>query len=101
MPFTLPHKNIVMPGFCPGYDAFGFFRAARFQNPTRYSHIVGYTSHFYAHIGAGFRIQPPLMSKLMRGQDPFPLASYNCNISVNQIVTYLPAIRKEKDRNNS
>ena len=27
--------------------------------------IVGYTSHFYAHIGAGPKVFHPLMSKLM------------------------------------
>ncbi|WP_074679879.1 hypothetical protein [Marvinbryantia formatexigens] len=30
------------------------------QRPTRYSHIVGYTSHFYAHIGAGPKVLRPL-----------------------------------------
>ncbi len=35
------------------------------RNPTRHSHIVGYTSHFYAHIGAGPKVFHPLMSRLM------------------------------------
>ena len=29
------------------------------------SHIVGLSSHFYAHIGAGPKVFHPLMSKLM------------------------------------
>ena len=32
-------------------DTYGLFRAMHSHNPTRYSHIVGYLSHFYAHIG--------------------------------------------------
>ena len=34
----------------PNYDACGLFRASHSHNPTQYSHIVGYSSHFYAHI---------------------------------------------------
>ena len=49
----------------PNYDACGLFRATHSHNPTQYSHIVGYTSHFYAHIGAGPKTLHPLMSKLM------------------------------------
>ena len=37
------------------HDAYGLFRAAHSHNPAQYSHIVGYTSHFYAHIGAGHK----------------------------------------------
>ena len=37
------------------------------QSP-QYSHIVGYTSHFYAHIGAGPKAFHPLMSKIMWAQ---------------------------------
>ena len=47
------------------YDANGLFRALHSHNPPQYSHIVGLTSHFYAHIGAGSKILHPLMSKLM------------------------------------
>ena len=47
------------------YDAYGLFRAAHSHNPTQYSHIVGYTSHFYAHIGADPKALRPPMSKLM------------------------------------
>ena len=45
-------KNKLMLGAkAPSYDAYGLFRAAHSHNPAQYSHIVGYTSHFYAHIG--------------------------------------------------
>ena len=49
----------------PNYDAYGLFRASHSHNPLRYSHIVGLSSHFYAHIGAGLKVFHPLMSKLM------------------------------------
>ena len=35
------------------FDAYGLFRATHFHNPTQYSHIVGLSSHFYAHIEGG------------------------------------------------
>ena len=34
----------------PDFDAYGLFRAAHSHNPPQYSHIVGLSSHFYAHI---------------------------------------------------
>ena len=49
----------------PDFDAYGLFCAAHSHNPAQYSHIVGLTSHFYAHIGAGLKVFHPLMSKLM------------------------------------
>ena len=49
----------------PNYDIYGLFRAAHSHNPTQYSHIVGLSSHFYAHIGAGHKVIRPPMSKLM------------------------------------
>ena len=49
----------------PNYDAYGLFRASHSYNPLQYSHIVGLSSHFYAHIGAGPKGFHPLMSKLM------------------------------------
>ena len=49
----------------PDFDAYGLFRAAHSRNPTRYSHIVGLSSHFYAHIGAGPKVFRSHMSKLM------------------------------------
>ena len=52
----------------PNHDAYGLFRAAHSHNPPPYSHIVGYTSHFYAHIWAGPKAFHPLMSKLMWAQ---------------------------------
>ena len=33
----------------PNYDAYGLFRALHFHNPPQYSHIVGLSSHFFAH----------------------------------------------------
>ena len=49
----------------PNYDAYGLFRALHSHNPPQYSHIVGLSSHFYAHIGAGPNVFHPPMSKLM------------------------------------
>ena len=49
----------------PDFDAYGLFRATHSHNPTQYSHIVGLSSHFYAHIGAGPKVFHPPMSKLM------------------------------------
>ena len=49
----------------PNNDANGLFRATHSHNPTRYSHIMVLTPHFYAHIGAGHKVFHPLMSKLM------------------------------------
>ena len=49
----------------PNYDAYGLFRALHSHNPLQYSHIVGLSSHFYAHIGAGPKVFHPPMSKLM------------------------------------
>ena len=40
----------------PDSDAYGLFRATHSHNPTLYSHTVGLSSHFYAHIGAGQNI---------------------------------------------
>ena len=45
----------MMPGLkAPDFDAYGLLRATHSHNPTQYSHIVGLSSHFYAHIGGGF-----------------------------------------------
>ena len=33
----------------PDYNAYGLLRATHSHNPTQYSHIVGLSSHFYAH----------------------------------------------------
>ena len=49
----------------PDFDAYGLFCAAHSHNPPQYSHIVGLSSHFYAHIGAGPKVFHPHMSKLM------------------------------------
>ena len=46
-----------MPGSkAPDFDAYGLLRATHSHNPTQYSHIVGLSSHFYAHIGAGPKV---------------------------------------------
>ncbi|MED9871980.1 MAG: hypothetical protein UFS17_08750, partial [[Ruminococcus] lactaris] len=49
----------------PDFDAYGLLRATHSHNPTQSSHIVGLSSHFYAHIGAGQKVFHPPMSKLM------------------------------------
>ena len=36
----------------PDFDAYELLRATHSHNYTQYSHIVGLSSHFYAHIGA-------------------------------------------------
>ena len=56
---------------------------AHFHNPTQYSHIVGLTFHFYAHIGAGPKVVP-LMSKLMPSFRPFDpgIIIYSTSISM-------------------
>ncbi|MEE0960208.1 MAG: hypothetical protein UH654_09285 [Lachnospiraceae bacterium] len=46
-------------------DAYELFRATHSHNSTGYSHIVGLSSHFYAHIGAGPKVFHPPMSKLI------------------------------------
>ena len=57
---------IMMSGSkAPDFDAYGLFRATHSHNSTQYSHIVGLSSHFYAHIGAGHKVIHPPMSKLM------------------------------------
>ena len=48
----------------PDFDTYGLLRATHSHNPAQYSHIVGLSSHFYAHIGAGPKVFHPLMSKL-------------------------------------
>jgi len=63
---SLLDEIVMMSGAkTPDFDAYGLFRATHSHNPTRYSHIVGLSSHFYAHIGAGHKVFHPLMSKLM------------------------------------
>ena len=61
----------------PDFDACGLLRATHSHNPTQYSHIVGLSSYFYAHIGAGPKVFHPPMSKLMWVKDLLTLASYN------------------------
>lgn len=49
----------------PNIDTYGLFRAAHSHNPTRYSYIVGLSSHFCTHIGANLKVSQPHLSKLM------------------------------------
>ncbi|WP_370784085.1 hypothetical protein [[Ruminococcus] lactaris] len=50
-------------GKSPNNDANGLLRATHSHNPTQYSHIVGLSSHFYAHIGAGLKVILPPVCK--------------------------------------
>jgi len=57
------------------FDAYGLFRAAHSHNPPQYSHIVGLSSHFYAHIGAGPKVfHPPTYEQAHVGLDLLTLA---------------------------
>ena len=60
----------------PNNDANGLFRATHSHNPTRYSHIVVLTPHFYAHIGAGLKVILPPVCKHTWFQTLLTLASY-------------------------
>ena len=57
--------NMISGSKAPDFDAYGLLRATHFHNSVQYSHIVGLSSHFYAHIGAGPKVFHPLMSKLI------------------------------------
>ena len=59
----------------PNNDANGLFRATHSHNPTRYSHIMVLTPHFYAHIGAGLKVSHTHVSQLTRVTDFETLAS--------------------------
>ena len=62
----IPWSCKMMSGSkAPDFDACGLLRATHSHNPTQYSHIVGLSSYFYAHIGAGPKVFHPPMSKLM------------------------------------
>ena len=39
----------------PNYDTYGLLRATHSHNPPQYSHIVGYSPHFHAHIEASHK----------------------------------------------
>ena len=55
-----------MPGSnAHDFDARELFRATHSYNSPQYSHIVGLSSHFYAHIGVGSKFFHPPMSKIM------------------------------------
>ena len=57
------------------YDANGLLRACALPQSYRYSHIAKLALHFYAHIGAGLKVIPTHMSKLMWVKDLSTLAS--------------------------
>ena len=63
--FPVNIYNMMLGSKAPDFDAYGLLRAPHSHNPTQYSHIVGLSSHFYAHIGAGPKVFHPLMSELM------------------------------------
>ncbi|MGN0429065.1 MAG: hypothetical protein ACI4E2_03260 [Acetatifactor sp.] len=56
--------RVLFP-ICHLHDTLGLLPASHSRNPTRYSHIVGFSSHFYAHFGTGPKVLHPHMSKLM------------------------------------
>ena len=77
----------------PDYDAYGLFRALHSHNPfyaplrsvlnmchwhiaPHYSHIVGLSSHFYAHIGGGSQGLSPTDEQVHMGLDLLTLASF-------------------------
>ncbi|HBD66703.1 MAG TPA: hypothetical protein DC028_06710 [Eubacterium sp.] len=57
-------------------------RATHSHNSPQYSHIVGLSSHFYAHIGASPKVFHPPMSELMWVKDLLTLVSYYINIHI-------------------
>ncbi|MDU6470315.1 MAG: hypothetical protein E6529_05570 [[Ruminococcus] lactaris] len=63
----------------PNNDANGLFRATHSHNPTRYSHIMVLTPHFYAHIGAGLKvILPPVCKKIVQADKMSNAFDSNC-----------------------
>ncbi len=54
----------------------GLFRATHPHNPTRYSHIMVLTPHFYAHIGAGLKGHSTTSVQAHVGLDLLPLTSF-------------------------
>ena len=72
---ALTYKQAYVRLKSTNFDACGLFRATHSHNPIQYSHIVGLSSHFYAHIGAGHKVFHPLISKLMWVKDFVTLAS--------------------------
>ena len=59
----------------PDFDAYGLFRAAHSHNPPQYSHIVGLSSHFYAHIRECVTRSKPTYKRAHVGLDLVPLVS--------------------------
>ena len=57
------NDKMMLGSKAPNNDANGLFRATHSHNPTRYSHIMVLTPHFYAHIGAGLKVILPPVCK--------------------------------------
>ena len=53
----------------PNYDTYELFRATHSHNSTQYSHIVGLSSRFYAHIGGGSQGHLPTYEQAHVGLD--------------------------------
>ena len=80
MPFVIRKRsagnNDMMSGSkAPDFDAYGLLRAMHSHNPTQYSHIVGLSSHFYAHIGGGSQGLSPTYERAHVGLDLLTLVS--------------------------
>ena len=63
--------DMMLGAKAPNYDTYGLLRAAHSRNPPQYSHIVGYSSHFHAHTGAGPKVLYTHMGKLICVCRPF------------------------------
>ena len=73
------------------HATYGLFRTTCSHNPAQYSHIVGLTSHFYAHIGSGPKFFRAPMSKLMRLKpfDPCIIYIKKGNIHMKIVLQHL------------
>ena len=55
----------------PDFDTYELLRATHSHNSPPYSHIVGLSSHFYAHIGGGSQGLLPTYEQAHVGERPF------------------------------
>ena len=60
----------------PDFDTYELFRATHSHNSPQYSHIVGLSSHFYAHIGGESQGLSPTYEQAHVGLDLLTLVSY-------------------------
>ena len=65
----------------PDFDTYGLLRATHSHNPTQYSHIVGLSSHFYAHIGLDLLTLASLYNILSNKRDRLHESTQKCNES--------------------